>query len=120
VPSRVVRRLDDVVAPSQRLDVVKIDVEGAELDVLAGMSRLFAENRDLAVVAEFGPSHLARVGVTPEAWFKAFAAHDLLAFEISEPAGVCRPVGPEDLKEVISANIVFVKPGGEAIARLPR
>ena len=115
-----VQRLDDVVSPSQRLDVVKIDVEGAELDVLAGMSRLLTENHDLAVIAEFGPSHLARVGIAPTAWFKAFAAHGLEPFEISEPDGACRSVGPEHLTTVVSANIVFVRPGGQAIARLPR
>lgn len=61
-----VTRLDDIIGPDQRLDVVKIDVEGAELDVLAGMDRLVQENPDLAIVAEYGPSHLERVGVTPE------------------------------------------------------
>jgi FkbM family methyltransferase len=115
-----VRRLDDVLGPSARLDVVKIDVEGAELDVLAGMSGLLAANGDLAIVAEFGPSHLARVGVTPSDWFEAFAAYDFAPFEIAEPGGECRPTGADDLAGTISTNIVFVRPGGRAISRLPR
>jgi FkbM family methyltransferase len=115
-----VRRLDDVVAPGQRLDVVKIDVEGAELDVLAGMPRLLAENKDLAIVAEFGPSHLARLGVDPKAWFAAFRVQGFTPFAIGEPDGICRPTSPERLAGALSTNVAFVRPRGAAINRLPR
>jgi FkbM family methyltransferase len=115
----VVARLDDVIAPGHRLDVVKIDVEGAELDVLDGMSRLRAENPDMAVIAEFGPSHLERVGVTTETWLAAFFAAGLEAYVIEEPFGGCRPLSEVDLSEVVSVNLVFVRPGGAACARLP-
>lgn len=115
-----VRRLDDVVAPGAPLDVVKMDVEGAELDVLAGMGRLLAENRDIALVAEFGPSHLRRIGAQPTDWFNAFAAQGFSAFEIVEPTGFCRPATAAGLADVDSANLVFVRPGGAAERRLPR
>jgi FkbM family methyltransferase len=115
-----VRPLDDVVPPGRPLDVVKMDVEGAELDVLAGMARLLAENADLAIVAEFGPSHLARIGTSAEQWFQAFHDRGFRAFEIAEPTGLCRPVTHSDLTEVMSANIAFVQPRGRAIGRLPR
>lgn len=115
-----VHPLDDLVPPGAKLDVVKIDVEGAELDVLEGMRRLLAENADLAIVAEFGPSHLARVGTTPEAWFAAFAEHGLTPYLIEEPKGVCRPITLDDVRDVESVNIAFVRPGGEAEGRLPR
>ena len=115
-----VTRLDDVIGPEQRLDVVKIDVEGAELDVLAGMERLVAENPDLAIVAEYGPSHLERVGLTPKAWFEAFQAAGFEAYAIEEPTGVCRRVSAADLADVASINVAFVRPKGAARARLPQ
>ena len=115
-----VTRLDDVIGPGQRLDVVKIDVEGAELDVLAGMERLVAENPDLAIVAEYGPSHLERVGLTPKAWFEAFQAAGFEAYAIEEPTGVCRRVSAPDLADVASINLAFVRPKGAARARLPQ
>lgn len=115
-----VSRLDDIIGPEQRLDVVKIDVEGAELDVLAGMERLVTENPDLAIVAEYGPSHLERVGLTPQAWFGAFQAAGFEAYAIEEPTGVCRRVSAPDLADVASVNLAFVRPKGAARARLPQ
>jgi len=114
-----VSRLDDIIGPDQRLDVVKIDVEGAELDVLAGMDRLLRENPDLAIVAEYGPSHLARIGLTPKSWFDAFKKAGFQAYAIEEPTGVCRRVSPADLVDVVSINLAFVRPKGAAKTRLP-
>lgn len=114
-----VRALDEVLGPESALDVVKIDVEGAELDVLAGMTGLLEANPDIAIVAEFGPSHLERVGIAPETWFAAFGACGFEAWAIDEPTGACRRVDPEDLAEVESVNLAFVRPLGAARGRLP-
>lgn len=108
----------DTVAPAQRMDVVKIDVEGAELDVLAGMSGLIAKNKDLAIVAEFGPEHLKRVGQTPAQWFKAFADAGFKAYMIDEATGAAEPTNAKAAAKVVSANIAFVRAGGDAEKRL--
>ncbi|ATC23957.1 FkbM family methyltransferase [Caulobacter vibrioides] len=110
-------RLDDV-APAKRLDVVKIDVEGAELDVLAGMKGVIAKNPDLAIIAEFGPEHLARVGQTPVQWFKAFGDAGFKAYMINETSGDCEPTSAKAAATVVSANIAFVRAGGDAEMRL--
>lgn len=117
-----VETLDRVLAGAP-VDVVKIDVEGAELDVLAGMGQALARNRDLAVIVEYGPSHLQRVGISSEAWFEAFAAHDLQAYRIEEPTGRCRRLTIAERKRIQrqeSTNLVFVRRGGAAERRLPR
>jgi len=108
----------DAVAPAQRMDVVKIDVEGAELDVLAGMSGLIAKNKDLAIVAEFGPEHLKRVGQTPAQWFKAFTDAGFKAYMIDEATGAVQPTNAKAAAKVVSANIAFVRAGGDAEKRL--
>lgn len=110
-------RLDDV-APAKRMDVVKIDVEGAELDVLAGMQGVIAKNPDLAIVAEFGPEHLKRVGQTPAQWFKAFADAGFKAYIIDEATSAAEPTSAKAAAKVVSANIAFVRAGGDAEKRL--
>lgn len=113
--------LDEALAgAAAEVDLVKIDVEGAELDVLAGMTGLLARNPEIAVVAEFGPSHLARVGLTPRGWFEAFEAHGFAAYAIDEATGACRKVVARQVENVVSVNIVFARPGTKAAGRLDR
>ncbi len=122
-PRRVkvqVVRLDDVVPPGTAIDLCKIDVEGAELDVLAGMERVLAESPEIALAAEYGPSHLARVGIAPKDWFAAFESKGFEPFAIHEGEGRCYAAGPDELAEVESVNVVFVRRGGRAVRRLPR
>jgi FkbM family methyltransferase len=115
-----VARLDDILPAGTRLDVVKIDVEGAELDVLAGMSRLIADNPDIALVAEFGPSHLDRLGVDAQAWLSAFTHAGFRLYEISELDGTCASADTAALLNRYSVNLAMVRPGGGGEARLPR
>lgn len=109
--------LDQLLPPGERIDLVKIDVEGAELDVLAGMTELLKRNPEVALLTEFGPSHLKRVGQTPEAWFAAFESHGLVAYLVDEETGACKTVSPRDVAEVASVNLLFVAPYSRA-ARL--
>jgi FkbM family methyltransferase len=106
--------LDDVVSPAERVDVVKIDVEGAELDVLAGTTRIMRKSPDLSIFAEFGPAHLAPAGITPDAWFDAFQTHDLEAHAIDELSGECRRVHQQALAAVEPVNTLFCRPNSQA------
>ena len=107
-------RLDDVVPTGKRVDLVKIDVEGAELEVLHGMTRITRENPDLTIIAEFGPSHLARAETTPDAWFQAFVSHGFEVYAINELSGECRRVDQRDLTAVESVNLLFCRPNSPA------
>jgi FkbM family methyltransferase len=58
-----VHRLDDLV--DGRVDAIKIDVEGAELEVLEGAGRILAENPGLTLCVEWNPMWLRRAGHSP-------------------------------------------------------
>jgi FkbM family methyltransferase len=103
------RRLDTLVAPGERVDLVKIDVEGAELQVWQGMQRIVADNPDIALVLEFGPSHLAKAGQSVSGWFEALQSTGLTAWEIDEASGGVRPLRGEGLAEVFSINILLLR-----------
>lgn len=68
-------RLDDVLPEDYVPHVVKIDVEGAELQVFRGARRTLAKHRPV-LVFEHGPGAADRYGTTPE------AVHDLLVGEV--------------------------------------
>lgn len=55
--------VDDLV--SGRVDVIKIDAEGVDLDVLKGMQRIFRENRHVSIIVEWAPPLLVEVGKDP-------------------------------------------------------
>lgn len=67
--------IDALTSSSARVDVVKIDVEGAEADVLAGMRAGLASARYAAVVLELHPDLLRARGVDPRECIGPLAAH---------------------------------------------
>lgn len=76
-------RLDDYFPPGQRIDFIKIDVQGYELSVLRGAQRVFRENPGVRLLMEFWPHGLAQAGVQSD----ELLMH-LVALGMS-----CRPVG---------------------------
>ena len=67
--------IDALTSSSARVDLIKIDVEGAELDVLAGMRAGLASGRYAAVVLELHPDLLRARGVDPLACIGSLTAH---------------------------------------------
>jgi len=74
------RRLDDVVDPERPVDLLKIDVEGAELQVLHGAARLLAHSRP-AVLLEHGTAAHA-YGTKPGQIWDCFEAAGLRVFDL--------------------------------------
>lgn len=102
--------LSDVVSPHERVDLIKIDVEGAELDVLESARPLIEANPELALIVEFGPSHLMRTGCDVADWFAAFSALGLTYQAIDPVSGALRPASQEQLETVESTNLLFARP----------
>jgi FkbM family methyltransferase len=61
----VTRSLDSVLGES-RVDVLKIDTEGHEIDVIRGAAEVLAANPKVKVLVEFGPDCLGSAGYEPE------------------------------------------------------
>lgn len=71
--------LDEYFSPGQRVDVIKIDVQGYELSVLEGARRILEENRDIRILMEFWPYGLIKASVAPAALIDMVRA---LGFEV--------------------------------------
>lgn len=70
-----VKCLDNVIPPSIKVDLIKIDVEGAELNVLKGASKTLTQNKPV-VIFEFGLGASDYYGVKPESLFEFFKGID--------------------------------------------
>ncbi len=61
--------VDDVVAPEPRVDLIKIDAQGAEVEVLRGMRATLRDRAGVRLLVELSPGLLARAGHDREAFF---------------------------------------------------
>ncbi|PRH45648.1 FkbM family methyltransferase [Burkholderia multivorans] len=100
-------RLDDIIPATQKVDLLKIDAEGAELQVLGSAVGLIERNAELTIIAEFGPAHLKRTGVAPSDWLNAFAARGLQYRAINSVSGKLEHWDMEKLLACDSINLLF-------------
>ena len=70
-----------------RIDLVKIDVEGAELDVLKGMEQLIGRSREINLIIEFNPRLLEDAGVDPHGFLDTPRAWSFTTYCINEKNG---------------------------------
>jgi FkbM family methyltransferase len=80
--------LDDYFKPGQRVDLIKMDIQGYELHALRGASRVLADNPDIKLLIEFWPYGLTQAGAN---------SADLIAF--LEQKGMC-------IRQLSSAGLV--------------
>jgi FkbM family methyltransferase len=109
-----VRALDAIVPAGRPACVVKVDAEGMELEVLRGAGRVLAESPRAGVIAEFGPSHLVRLGVSAADWLGAFQAHGFVPWEIEDASGRLRPLRDAGLDAVFSLNLLWLRESPES------
>ena len=83
-----------------RADVIKIDTQGSEAAVFAGMTQLLAAKPAPIIVAEFWPWGLAQAGADPRALLHRITAAGFLVYEID---GDRRTVSPCPNLEALAA-----------------
>jgi FkbM family methyltransferase len=87
--------LDDVI--SEPVDLVKIDVQGYESHVLAGMRALIERSVELAMLVEFCPALLIEAGTQPSGLLDELRDLGFAMFEIDDDAGTVRGVDAPEL-----------------------
>lgn len=77
----VTARLDDIIPSHVQIDMIKIDVEGAELAVLKGAKHLINRCRPL-IIFEFAQLHSEAYSVTPNDMFTFFEDNEYTIFRL--------------------------------------
>ncbi|BAI97855.1 hypothetical protein Sj15T_22670 [Sphingobium sp. TA15] len=98
--------LDEVIG-DRKVDLIKIDVEGWELEVLQGLRNTLVNNPQASVLLEFGPSHLQRAGTDISTWISTLQAFGMPLFEIDEDSASLTPLRSEGFEDIASINLLL-------------
>jgi len=60
-------KLDNYI--KEKIDFIKIDIEGAEYNALLGMKKILESNKDIKILVEYGKSQLNEFGVNEDDFF---------------------------------------------------
>ena len=114
--------LDALVPEGTLVDLVKIDAEGAELEILKGMRRILTEAQDISVVLEFSATHFERVGASPAELIEFMAGFGLVPQLIDDSTGLLEAFDLEQVLALPAANVLFrqltAAPGAPQSTRL--
>jgi FkbM family methyltransferase len=102
--------LDHHLSHLEHIDVVKIDVEGAEQWVLKGMKRIILNNPEIKIIMEFAPVHIKRSGSDPSDFIREIRDMGLDIQLIDEETGKIRDISDDELCGVYSANVLLGRP----------
>jgi FkbM family methyltransferase len=89
--------LDDYFKPRQRVDLIKMDIQGYELHALRGANRVLQENPDIKLLFEFWPHGLRQAGATWVELIDALQTKNMSVFQITTQGVV--PFRSEFVKE---------------------
>ena len=75
-----------------RIDIIKMDIEGAEPLALEGMGETIARNPALIIIFEFHPNAIKRLGYSPLKFLETFERLGFSMSVIDEDCGSCVPI----------------------------
>lgn len=69
------------------IEIIKMDIEGAEMAALQGMAKIIEKNDDLKIVTEFFPSALQKFGFSPVQFLNKLISYGFRLYIIKEEEG---------------------------------
>lgn len=93
------------------VDIIKMDIEGAEYYALYGMRTLLEKNPHVQMIMEFAPIHLKRAGVQPEALLKMVRELGFSIYTINETTAEAETVSEEELLRTGTVNLYLKREG---------
>ena len=92
--------LDDYIDPNQVVDLIKIDIQGAEGLALSGMAKLIDRCPKLLIIMEFWPMGLIQTGFSAEDLLSGMVNRGFSIYEIDELRKTLHPIN--DIREIVN------------------
>jgi FkbM family methyltransferase len=99
-----------------KIDLIKMDIEGAEWGAIQGMLNLLEKNKTLKIITEFWPSALERFGIEPEQYLKLLLEQGFKLYYINEQKKILERANIAKLLEMYtsekenSTNLLCIRP----------
>lgn len=90
------------------INIIKIDIEGGEMDALSGMDRLINRNRNLKMFIEFCSAHIKRSGYSPEKFLHKLWNYNFKVFAIDEKGERLKYINKFDELMAIYGNQIAI------------
>lgn len=102
--------LDEFLADPLQIKLLKIDAEGAEIDIVKGARQTILANPQMFMIVELGLAHLKRNSIALKDWIEHFTSLDLVFSVINEQTGELEDWSIEQLANTESVNLLFHRP----------
>ncbi|MDO8265286.1 MAG: FkbM family methyltransferase [Candidatus Parcubacteria bacterium] len=89
--------IDDFLGKTSKIDIIKIDVEGAEPYVFQGMKGVIEANPKLIIICEFWPYALKTAGFNPKDFLATLANYGFIIYLINEDKKKIEELNQEDI-----------------------
>ena len=89
-------------AQIDRIDVIKMDIEGAEIAALQGMKEILKKNDDLKSFTEFSPEAIRTFGYSPENSLNELMRYGFKLFQINAQKGEITPIDIDTFMQMCS------------------
>lgn len=85
------------------VDLIKMDVEGAEMHVLEGMVETIRNNPGLKIITEFSANNLEKSGCSPSAFLERLVSNGFKLCIINDEKLTRQLINPDNLNELIKS-----------------
>ncbi|MCI0707129.1 MAG: FkbM family methyltransferase [Ignavibacteriae bacterium] len=68
----------------QKINFIKMDIQGAELRAVSGMANILKQNKSVKIISEFWPYGLTTSGASPVVYLELFTNNGFKLYELNE------------------------------------